>query len=140
MTILAGAESGILAGVDVNQCRRPSVADNASMTTFDDERERAFERKMALDQELAFRVAARRNSLLAHWAAGRMGLSGQAAEDYAAGLVAAGAVHTGSGPTVAQVAADLLARGIPARREEVESHLQRFTAKARAEIVRGALR
>jgi len=110
------------------------------MTTFDDDRERAFERKMALDQELAFKVAARRNSLLAHWAAGRMSLSGKAAEDYVAGLVAAGAVHTDSGPTVARVVADLLARGVPARREEVESQLQRFTAKARAEIVRGALR
>ena len=40
------------------------------MTTFDD-RERAFEAKYAHDQELQFKVAARRNRLVAAWAAER---------------------------------------------------------------------
>ena len=33
---------------------------------------------------------------------------------------------------------DLLARGVPAKRDEVDSHIRQFTAKACAEIVRGA--
>ena len=44
------------------------------MTTFD-EREQAFEGKFAHDQEMAFRVTARRNRLLGQWAAAQMGLT-----------------------------------------------------------------
>ena len=45
------------------------------MTSFD-ERERAFEKKFALDEELKFRAEARRNRLLAQWAAEKLGLAG----------------------------------------------------------------
>ena len=38
------------------------------MTTFDD-RERAFESKYARDEEMQFRIIARRNRLLGEWAA-----------------------------------------------------------------------
>ena len=52
------------------------------MTTFDD-RERAFETKFAHDEELRFRVIARRNRLLGGWAARLMGLSDAEADAYA---------------------------------------------------------
>ena len=44
------------------------------MTQFDD-RERAFEAKFAHDEEMQFRITARRNRLLGQWAARQMGLS-----------------------------------------------------------------
>ena len=44
------------------------------MTTFQD-RERGEEAHFAHDEEMHFRVTARRNRLLGHWAAERMGLS-----------------------------------------------------------------
>jgi len=46
------------------------------MTQFND-RERAFETKFAHDEEMKFRVLARRNRLLGEWAARKMGLSKQ---------------------------------------------------------------
>ena len=52
------------------------------MTTFD-ERERAYEKKFMIDQELKFRAEARRDRRVARWAASRLGLCGAAAEDYA---------------------------------------------------------
>ena len=51
------------------------------MTTFDD-RERSYEKKFALDEELKFRSEQRRNKLLGEWAAGKLGLTGPAVEDY----------------------------------------------------------
>ena len=42
------------------------------MTNFND-REKAFETKFARDEEMAFRVLARRNRLLGQWAAREMG-------------------------------------------------------------------
>ena len=43
------------------------------MTSFED-RERSFEKKFAMDEELKFKAEARRNKMLGEWAAGLMGL------------------------------------------------------------------
>ena len=51
------------------------------MTSFD-ERERAFEKKFAMDEELKFRAEARRNRLLAQWAAAKLGLTGAEVDEY----------------------------------------------------------
>ena len=56
------------------------------MTTFD-RREDAFEAKFAHDEELAFKVRARALRMLGLWAAGKLGVTGTAAEDYARALV-----------------------------------------------------
>ena len=50
------------------------------MTTFDD-RENAFENKFAHDQEMSFRVTARRNKLVGQWAAAKMGLTDPCLQD-----------------------------------------------------------
>jgi len=55
------------------------------MTTFD-EREKDFEARYRHDQELQFKVKARRNRLLGLWAAGRMGLTGDAVDKVCADL------------------------------------------------------
>ena len=56
------------------------------MTTFD-ERENAFEAKYAHDADMQFKADARRNKLLGLWAAELMGLSGEAAANYAKEVV-----------------------------------------------------
>jgi hypothetical protein len=43
------------------------------MTTFND-RERSFEKKFMMDEELKFKAEARRNRALAQWAAEKLGL------------------------------------------------------------------
>jgi hypothetical protein len=48
-----------------------------AMPTFD-ERERGFEAKFAHDEELRFLLTARRDKLLAHWAAARLKLTAEA--------------------------------------------------------------
>ena len=56
------------------------------MTTFDD-RGKGFEAKYKRDQELQFKVMARRNMLLGLWAAEKMGVSGADAETYSKEVV-----------------------------------------------------
>jgi hypothetical protein len=58
------------------------------MTTFD-KRERAFEAKWAHDADTRFKIEARRNRAVGLWAAGEKGLTGEAAEDFAAAVIAA---------------------------------------------------
>ena len=54
-----------------------------------DTRGKAFESKWAHDAELRFKVEARRNRALGLWAAEKKGLTGQAAEDFVGGVIAA---------------------------------------------------
>jgi len=58
------------------------------MTTFD-KREEAFEQQFAHDEELRFKATARRNKLLGHWAAEKLGLKGADADSYALSIVMA---------------------------------------------------
>ena len=58
------------------------------MTDFND-RERAEESKFARDEEMHFRIQARRNRLLGQWAAEQMGLSSVEADSYAKAVVQA---------------------------------------------------
>src|SRR5689334_5083522 len=54
-----------------------------------EKREKGFEAKWAHDEELRFRVYARRNKLLGLWAAAEMGVTGPAADNYAKEVIAA---------------------------------------------------
>src|SRR5579872_4733987 len=83
--------------------------DNASMTAFDD-REKDFEARYKHDQDLQFKVKARRNRLLGLWAAERMGLSADAAEGYAKEVVAA-EFSGGDKVIIDKICADLAAKG-----------------------------
>jgi hypothetical protein len=56
------------------------------MTSFD-RREDAFEAKFAHDEEFAFKARARALRMLGLWAAGKRGVTGTAAEDYARALI-----------------------------------------------------
>lgn len=51
------------------------------MTTFN-EREKSFEKKFAMDEELKFKTEARRNRLLGQWAAAKLGLAGPDVDEY----------------------------------------------------------
>ena len=81
------------------------------MTTFD-EREVAFEKKFALDEEQKFKAEVRRNKLLGLWVAEKLGLSGDAASGYAKEVIAADFQEARNAEVVRKVIADLGAKGI----------------------------
>ena len=64
------------------EAHRATDTDDTTMAAFD-EREKDFEARYKHDQELQFKVKARRNRLLGLWAAGRMGLTEEDAKAYA---------------------------------------------------------
>ncbi|HYM31390.1 MAG TPA: DUF1476 domain-containing protein [Candidatus Cybelea sp.] len=104
------------------------------MSTFD-EREKGYEAKFAHDQENAFKIAARRNKLLALWAAGKIGLSGGAADTYAKELVAA-EVEAGIDGIVRKIMHDVAAKGAKADEAEVRRQFDALTEKAKAEVLK----
>jgi hypothetical protein len=78
------------------------------MTTFDD-RERAFEMKFAQDEEMKFRMIARRNRLLGEWAARLMKLSPAETEAYAKDVIRADFEEAGDDDVIRKVLDDITA-------------------------------
>jgi hypothetical protein len=104
------------------------------MTTFDD-RERDFENRFKHDEELRFKVTARRNKLLGLWAAARMGLTGDAAESYAKTVVEAEFETGGDDHVIEKVCADLTAKGHSCTPAQVRFELDHLTARAKQQIM-----
>lgn len=106
------------------------------MTTFDD-REQAFEAKFALDQEQEFRAIARRNKQLGLWAAEKMGLSPESAEDYAAAVVRADFEQPGDEDVFRKVAGDFKGSGISVSESEIRSKMDELASLARDQVRAG---
>src|SRR5215472_13608621 len=103
------------------------------MSTFD-EREKSFERKFQQDQELAFKVKARRNKLLGQWAAEHLGLTGEAAERYAREVMQSDLERPGVEDIIAKVAGDFAKKGIGLDATRVRVELERCTAEAKRQL------
>jgi hypothetical protein len=101
------------------------------MPTFDD-RERAFEKKYAQDEEMAFRAVARRNKLLGLWAAGLLGKSGDDANAYAMEVVRADFEEAGDADVVRKLVTDL---GDKSHEAEIEAKMAEFLAAAKGQLV-----
>jgi hypothetical protein len=106
------------------------------MATLED-RESAFENKFAHDQDLRFRVEARRTKLLGHWAAGVMGVSGDAAEAYAKSLVAADMAEAGSDDVRRKLVADLAAKGMTPEAVQLDKKMAELLEVAKMQIMAG---
>ncbi len=80
-----------------------------TMPTFAD-RQKDFEARFKLDEELRFKATARRNRLLGLWAARHLGLTGDAADAYAKDLVATQFGAGGDQRVIDKLATDLAAK------------------------------
>lgn len=104
------------------------------MTTFDD-RERAFETKFARDEEMAFRILARRNKLLGHWAAGLMKLTKEEADSYATAVVHAEFEEAGDEDVIRKLVSDLSAAGVDVDEGAVRRAIEEQTIEARRQMM-----
>lgn len=104
------------------------------MTTFDD-RERAFETKFARDEEIQFKITARRNRLLGQWAAAKMGLTPEETDAYAKAVVQADFEEAGDEDVVRKLLGDLTAAGIEIDEAEVRKALSDQTVEARRQFI-----
>ena len=106
------------------------------MTTFDD-REKSFEKKFALDQDLKFKAESRRNKMLAEWAAAKLGMSGTAVEDYIKAVRKADLEEKGDDDVFRKVAKDLAGKGLTVTDAEIRAKMGEFLAKAVTDIETG---
>jgi hypothetical protein len=107
------------------------------MTTFND-RERAFEAKFAADEDLQFRITARRNRLLGNWAAEQMGLTPAETDSYAKSVVQADFEEAGDEDVIRKLLGDLVSAGVEIDEIGVRAALEAKMVEARRQYIEEA--
>ena len=104
------------------------------MTTFDT-REKEFEARFKHDQELQFKITARRNLLLGLWGAQHLGLLGDAVEAYAHRLVETQLRPGGNRNVVGKLAADLGTKDPMFTAARIRFELEHFAEQAKRQLM-----
>ncbi|MEO0358211.1 MAG: DUF1476 domain-containing protein [Pseudomonadota bacterium] len=101
------------------------------MASFDD-RKNAFEAKFANDAQMQFKAEARRNKLVGLWAADLMGLTGDAADDYAKAVIRADFEEAGDEDVYRKLAGDL---GDAADEATIRAKMADCMVQAQAQLI-----
>ncbi len=104
------------------------------MTMFHGSAERP-ESKFSHDEEMQFRIHARRNRLLGVWAAERMKLSAAETEAYAKGVVQADFEESGDEDVIRKLLGDLISAGVDADEGEVRDAMHVKETDARRALM-----
>jgi hypothetical protein len=104
------------------------------MTQFND-REKAFENMYARDQEMQFKIVARRNRLLGHWAAKKMGLTEAEADAYARDVIRADFEEAGDEDVIRKLLGDLVSAGVDCDEAKIREALEHKTVEARRQLM-----
>lgn len=100
-----------------------------------DDREKVYENKFALDQQIAFRIEARASKLMGLWAASEMGMSDAEAKEYAKGVVASNLDEPGYSDVKRQILEDFAAHGREISDHLLGSMMDKMAAEARRQIL-----
>lgn len=106
------------------------------MTDIFQDREKSYEAKHKFDEEQNFKAHSRRNKLAGLWAAGKMGLTGEAAKQYAVEVVMAEIDKDGDEAVAAKLLRDLEARGLPVTLAEIHREMDRLWPVAFEQIAK----
>jgi len=104
------------------------------MSNVFDSREKSEEAKCKMDSEMKFKAESRRNKLLGLWAAEKMGMSSDEAEQYAKDVIVADFDEPGDDDVVRKVLGDLEARGAAMSEEDLREQMEQFFAQAMDEL------
>jgi hypothetical protein len=100
-----------------------------------EDRKKAAEGKWAHDEELRFKVMARRNKLLGQWAAGKMGVSGAESDAYAKEVVAADFEEAGDEDVFRKIRKDFDSKKVTASDHAIRAKMQELLAIAGDQVI-----
>lgn len=104
------------------------------MTDFKD-RQRGEEAKFVMDEETAFKIAARRNRLLGEWAADLMGLTPEETEAYKKAVVQADFEEAGDEDVIRKLLGDLTAAETNVSEADIRAKLEEKAIEARRQLL-----
>ena len=100
-----------------------------------EDRERGHENQFAREEEMAFRITARRNRLVGQWAAALMGLNPAETDAYAKAVVQADFEEAGDEDVIRKVLGDLISAGVDADDAKVRQALHAQASEARRQLL-----
>jgi hypothetical protein len=100
-----------------------------------DDREASVRSQILTDADAAFRVSARRNRLLAYWAAEQMELTPEEAAAYSNAVIQSDFEGAGDEDVIRKVLGDLVAAGCDADQESVRAALEDKAVEARRQLM-----
>jgi hypothetical protein len=99
------------------------------------DREKAFETKYALDQEVMFRIEARASKLFGLWIAEQAGMDAEAAKTYAGSIVSANLDEPGFDDVKRAVAPVIAEKGLGLNEAAIDAKLMECMEQARLQIM-----
>ena len=91
--------------------------------------------RILMDADAAFRVSARRNRLLAHWAAEKMDLTPEEASAYSKAVIQSDFEGAGDEDVIRKVLGDLVAAGCDVDQADVRTALEEKAVEARRQLM-----
>lgn len=104
------------------------------MAGFED-RQKAFENKYARDEEMQFKITARRNRLVGEWAAEKMGLTAEETDAYAKAVVQADFEEAGDEDVVRKLMGDMTSAGVDIDDAGIRTALTDKMVEARRQFI-----
>ena len=97
-----------------------------------DERKKSFEKKFAHDEELQFKVDARRNKYLGQWVSGLLGYDSEQETEYIQSVIKADFAEAGDQDVFRKIKLDLQDNNISD--EEIRKKMDELNEKAKSEF------
>ena len=102
------------------------------MSSFD-EREKSFEKKFAHDEELQFKVSARRNKYIGQWASQILGYNADQEKEYIQSVIKADFAEAGDEDVFRKIKQDLKNYNI--NDEEIRKKMDELNEKAKSDFI-----
>ncbi len=98
-----------------------------------DERKKSFEKKFAHDEELKFKVAAKRNKYLGQWVSQKLGYDSEKEKEYINSVIKADFQEAGDEDVFRKIKADLKGHNISD--EDIRKKMKEFDEKAKSDFI-----
>ena len=98
-----------------------------------DERKKSFEKKFAHDEELKFKVAAKRNKYLGQWVSQKLGYDSEKEKEYIQSVIKADFQEAGDEDVFRKIKADLKGHNISD--EDIRKNMKEFDENAKSDFV-----
>ena len=102
------------------------------MSSFD-EREKGFEKKFVHDEELQFKISARKNKYLGEWASKILGYKDEKEKEYIQSVIKADFQEAGDEDVFRKIQADLKGHNISD--DDIRNKMKEFYEKAKSDFI-----
>ena len=98
-----------------------------------DEREKSFEKKFVKDEELQFKISARRNKYLGQWVSGKLGYNTEQEKEYIQSVIKADFQEAGDEDVFRKIKTDLKDQNVSD--EDIRKKMDELNEKAKSEFI-----